>query len=585
MSRQVIEHNRVLEFTSGTIPDTTQATITPAPPLDVSARLLADHFSGAHAFHLPWFQRAYAWDDEHAARLLADIVFALRQGKTNYFLGHVLLAGLRQDTRLALIDGHQRTLTLTIIFALLRDCAPTAEDAGRVDRLIREPGFSEIAIATKSGFRLQPQPSISEFVAAFVQQPGSTLREPQDDEITPSETEQIIIENRNRLRSLLSEFTTSPDNWHALTNFLLNSCYLVVERVDDQEEAWSMLALEESTGLPFHSSERLKNSLISAVPRNCQEEANQKWERWQSRLGSDDLTRLMHHVRSLLFERRSNQPLEQDLIKRISATGYEDLFDRHIGPNVENFIALKCGKLGPWRQRSAVAAALTPLHWLERDFWLAPALKWLSINGPQHSETATFFRCLDRLSWLLRISSNDPVQHERHFLRLCREIEPGRKVAQIPALTITDQVRNDAIANLMSRTFFEKKYSRLIMRRIGFELGTDPGEIDGIEATIEHVLPRRPDNDSYWRQQFKSKNAIKDSVHRLGNLAILSLAENQKAGVKPYPEKRYLLRRSKFAPTRQAAAHDAWTPETIEQRTLALTNVLLAAWRLPRVTA
>lgn len=585
MSRQTAEHNQVLEFApepSRDIPATKRPS---RPPIDVSAHFLVDHFSGEHAFHLPWFQRAYAWDEEHAERLLADIKFALHQNKTHYFLGHVLLAGPRQDTRLALIDGHQRTLTLTIIFALLRDSAPTPEDANRIDRLIREPGFSEIGASTNTGFRLQPQPSICDFVARFVQAPGGTNCEPQDTDLIPSETEQIIIENRNGLRALLDEFATSPQKWHALTNFLLHSCYLVVERVDDQDEAWSMLALEESTGLPFHSSERIKNSLIAAVPREHQEEANQKWERWQSQLGSDDLTRLMHHVRSLLLQRRSNQPLEQDLIKRVSAMGYEDLFDNHIGPNVENFIALKSGRFGPWRQRSAVAAAVTPLHWLERDFWVAPALKWLSINGAQHPETATFFADLDRLSWLLRISSNDPVQHERHFLRLSRQIVPERKVAEIPALAITEQVRKEAIANLTSRTFFEKKYSRLIMRRIGFELGSDPGEIDGDRATIEHVLPRRPDADSRWREQFRSKGAIKANIHRLGNLAILSLKDNQKVGNSAYPEKRNCLKRSKFTPTRHAAAYDVWTPEIIDERTRVLTNVLLAAWRLPGVAA
>lgn len=344
-----------------------------------------------------------------------------------------------------------------------------------------------------------------------------------------------------------------------------------------------MLALEESTGLPFHSAERLKNSLISAVPRDRQEQANRKWQIWQSQLGSDDLACLLHHVRSLLLLRRSNQPIEQDLIRRISAEGYEELFKHQIEPNVANFVAMKSGRLGAWRHRGTLAAALTPLQWLERDFWVAPALRWLSVNEHQSLETVKFFIHLDRLSWLLRISSNDPIQHERHFLRLCREIAPGRRVAEIPALKINDQMRNEAISNLTSRTFFEKKYSRLILRRIGLALGADPGEIDGVEATIEHILPRRPEPDSEWREKFKHKNAIKDSVNRLGNLAILSLKDNQKAGIKPYPEKRNVLKKSRFATARHAAAYDDWTQATIEARTLAMTNLLLKAWQLPTI--
>ena len=551
------------------------------PPLNVSIQLLEHHFTGAHAFHLPWFQRAYAWDEEHSAQLLADIVAAMRLEKSHYFLGHVLLAGTTSEPRLALIDGHQRTLTLTILFALLRDRAPTPEDSIRVERLIDAAGFSEVGIPGVSGFRVQPQPAIAEFFATYIQQPGGTKLDAQDHEERLLEIEQGIIKNRTRLGSLLDEFTRTPEQWHQLTNFLLQSCYFVVEHVDDQDEAWAMLALEESTGLPFHSAERLKISLISTVPRESQKDASQKWGHWQSQLGRDDLLLLMHHIRSLLLGRRSNQPIEQDLIKRLSTDGYNELFDNHIEPNVRHFLDLKQRSVGNLHQRKTIARALDTLQWLERDFWVAPALKWLNVNGSGHPETAEFFTQLERLSWLLRISSNDPIQHERHFLRLCREITPDAPLMSLSALVVTSEMHTGTLNNLLSRTFFEKKYSRLILRRISIELGADPGEIDGQSATIEHILPRRPDKDSAWRKILKDKNTIRNSVHRLGNLAILTLEHNQKAGVQLFDKKRPILKQSKFALAKQAATYSEWSPDTIEHRSRTLINILLAAWQLP----
>lgn len=555
-----------------------------APPLKVAVRLLEDHFGGESAFYLPWFQRAYAWDEEHAARLLSDVTQAMQDEKPHYFLGHILLAGPEGAERVALIDGHQRTLTLTIIFALLRDMAPTPAEGDRLAKLLSlasaPPGSIDAAPATI--WRLKPQDPIAPFVERFVQASGATLHEVTDTDPAPSEIESNILDNRNRLRVLLEQNLATPDDWRRFVDFLLTRCYLVVEQNPDEDDAWAMLAVEETTGLPFHSNERLKVSLISAIDRQRQPEASLKWEKWQARLGQDDMQRMVGHVRAIRLGYRSTKPLEQDLIWLMSKDGgYETLFDNHIGPGVAHFLDLRERDVGPWRLRKVIARPIQKMQWLERDFWVPPAMKWLTDKGARDPETAEFFTQLERLSWILRISSNDPVQHERHFLRLCKQIRPTARLADIKGLAISAAMHDATLSNLLSRTFFEKKYSRLILRRISAELGSDSGDIDGVNATVEHVLPRRPAAGSPWRKAFPGKNAIKENTHRLGNLAVLSLAHNQEAGIEPYEVKRQLLRRSTYALARNAAVAADWTPDVIERRSRDLVNLLLKTWKLP----
>jgi hypothetical protein len=554
------------------------------PPLEASVKLLSEHFGGPNGFYLPWFQRAYAWDEEHAARLLSDIWQAMTQGQSHYYLGRVLLAGPPGKSTLALVDGHQRTLTLTILFALLRDRAPAPAWKARLQGMIAatEPWQTgEEGIV--SNWRLATQSAIAPFVEGFLQADQATDRDIADTDNPPTEIETTILDNRNRLKALLDQLVRAETDWHRLAEFLLNRCYLVVEYIPDEEQAWAMLALEETTGLPFHSAERLKVSLISAIPRARQQEASVKWENWQSQLGADDMHRLLHHVRSLVVGYRSTKPIEQDLIRTISKAGaYEPLFDGHIDPAVKQYLAIREHKVSAWPLRRPISRLIRQMQWLERDFWVAPALKWLITNGASHPETLRFFTHLERMSWLLRISSNDPVQHERDFLRMCREIEPGNTVDAIPTLRVGDALREATLSNLLSKNFFEKRYSRLILRRISAELGLDSGDIDGVRATIEHVLPRNPPPTSPWRKAFRGENAIKDHMHRLGNLAILSLEHNQEAGVQPYSAKRKILKRSNFSLARDAASLSDWTPSTIERRSRALVNLLFEAWRLPK---
>lgn len=559
-------------------------------PLTIKVQSLEQIFGSQPAFHLPWFQRAYAWCEEHAARLFGDIVRAIETERSHYFLGHVLLAGPPEAASVALIDGHQRTLTLTILFALLRDRAPTAEGRQRLHKAISaEPGKRltphHPASQSAGPYHVATQPSVSAFFARYVQDPGATAldTEDYDDELT--EVELRIIENRRRLASLLDAYLDDEDNaaqrWQELAEFLLARCFIVVERVADEFEGWDMLATEEATGLPFHSAERLKISLISAMPRNEQDDASRRWEAWQAQLGRDNLHRLVHHVRALELGHRSNQPIEQELIRRMKLNqGGAVFFDKLLAPNVTHFARLLASDFGDDEAGRTISRAIRYMQWLERDVWVLPALRWLELFGAKATDSAVFFQRLERLAWFQRIATNDPVQQERRFIRLANEIAMGRTIDQLEGLAIEPKLRDDMRKNLLSRTFYDKRYSRIVLRRICAELGEDPGEVDGNTVTVEHILPRRPPRGSVWLDEF-NKGAIGNCVNRLGNLTLLSFEDNQRLATHPFEEKAPVLANSKFAISRDAASVETWTAREIEMRSLRLARFLFERWELP----
>ena len=149
-------------------------------------------------------------------------------------------------------------------------------------------------------------------------------------------------------------------------------------------------------------------------------------------------------------------------------------------------------------------------------------------------------------------------------------------------LAIEPKLLKPALDNLRSRTFYDKHYAGLVLRRLCLNMGSDPGPIDGDHMTLEHVLPLRPKSGSNWLRVFRDQKTVSDYANRLGNLACLTFADNQSAGSNDYSAKRPILANSGcIISSKFAATYDTWTPERILARTESLIQDLFRKWELP----
>lgn len=92
--------------------------------MDAGKRTINDIFNGNRILEIPFFQRAYVWDEEQWERLLEDMETVSNTNKP-YFLGSVILkqqpttTGNRVGDQRTLIDGQQRLTTLSVFFKVL----------------------------------------------------------------------------------------------------------------------------------------------------------------------------------------------------------------------------------------------------------------------------------------------------------------------------------------------------------------------------------------------------------------------------------------------------------------------------------
>lgn len=535
--------------------------------ISVSVLSLKDLFSDDFHFRLPYFQRAYAWQTEQVGRLLSDIIEAMRagEGRRGYFLGKLMLAKKKGHPDTALVDGHQRVMSLTLLFAVLRDLESDPLVQERLSGFIRGRDL-----------RLSPQEAIAPSCQRFVQAPGATSVEPEEDLDILSETERNLIENRNYLRAELSSVEFTPDVRHALVDYLAEQCCVMVSSVEDEDVAWAFLRTEEETRVDFSKSDRAKFNLLSIVPAGERMECQRIWEACEALLGATDMHTLLGHLRTLKRRRQSGKPVEVEIAEsfKFNVAGAGSSFLKaQLQPAAERLAALRHTGENPF----GVGEYAERLRWIDVQLWVPAALLWLQ-NKRDPGETQLFFRQLERLVWMMKIAGFDPTKQHNRIVQLLGEIDRGIAVAKMREFDVTAEMRDKALANLRSPSFDAKHFSSRVLRRISVVLGQDPGPIERDRLTIEHVLPRAHDPKSGWRTLFPTVRSVKQYAHRLGNLTFLSPEENQAADAFDWGVKRPILAASQCLLSRRIAEAQEWSPPQIYARTEDLIGILFKEW-------
>ena len=101
---------------------------------------LSKIFSEEFDYHIPAYQRPYAWTEEEAETLFDDLWDFFRAEQTdNYFLGRIDFIKEDDKPHADVIDGQQRLTTLTILLAVIAFCLK-GENKSNCYKYLQEPG-------------------------------------------------------------------------------------------------------------------------------------------------------------------------------------------------------------------------------------------------------------------------------------------------------------------------------------------------------------------------------------------------------------------------------------------------------------
>jgi hypothetical protein len=551
---------------------------------------LGQLFANPHLVQTPPYQRSFAWKQKEANRLLDGLSASLEfEGESGvaeeYFLGTMLFIEVERPTlRLALqfsrqprvldvVDGLQRLTTLTILFCIIRDLDELG-GAKRNERLaaaVSRPGAN-------AHHRLMLRDPDEAFFHAYVRRRGATRIEPPRADLPPSQTN--ILEVREHLLQSVREL--EPDQRRRLADFLLDRCHVVVVSTTGIDRAHRMFTVLNDSGKPLDRHDILKADLLGSVPYPAMDRATKAWDEAKLVLGKefDSLfshIRIMHGrasaqvisgIRSIAAEAGGGQAFIEQVLQP-AACAYDDILAaRHSGPG----------------HSQEISCLLTYLGWLRgHSDWVPPLLLWWLGKGGEPAELAWFLRALDRLAYGLRILGYGTKRRASRFGAVVHAIRQGRDVKSTASpLSLAREELRSIHHNLRDLHARSAPMAKLVLLRINDHIAGAPQGVPFEELSVEHLLPRKPGVNSPWRECFPDPAERDRHTESLGNLVLVSKAQNDKAGNLDFARKRDVLFNTAGAPHLPVNAYvsrqSQWTAQQIREREAQLLHHLQELW-------
>ena len=528
--------------------------------------------TGPQRLKVPYFQRGYAWQQEHADRLVMDLIsHATGEAVMDWYpLGAIILARREGEAEADVADGHQRLITLIILIATLRDLETEPQRRQRLARCILDaegrPRFTTLQ-------------GTSDLLLAAVQVEDATAAAIDDAELDLSPSETAILDNRSLVRQRLEAL--GAEQRRLLADFLLERTVLVVVTVAEESAARLLFSTMHETGIKPKAADLLKSRVLGRCTGVTREKAQGIWEGLEARLGRDRMDGLFLAVaaikaRALVVE-HPDVALGQAFDFE-SPDAAERFVLEHLKPIGAHHVDMLNAGLDPHARPGPVFRRLQYLSWVIRhDTWRLPALHWLSRSGNDDPDTLTFLRRLEALAWVQMIRAEEAARRDRRYFAVLDEIDRGRALSPGGPLEVLPAEREAARAILTGPNLARRPYKLFLLLRLNSIHEGDDAVTITPDATMEHILPQRPAPGSRWTEDYAPGTEVNSLKHVLGNLTLLTEPEQNRAANREFEAKRSIYAGSAFVLSQRLATEVAWRPDDIRARTARLADDFMAA--------
>lgn len=229
-------------------------------------------FIGASGTQLviPVYQRVYAWTARQCDTLWAD---AMRAGaaESSHFIGTVLygnepceetFAECGIETRLAVIDGQQRTVTVLLLLAALRDYLreSDAELAEELDVRYLHVAGAQIAGTSGAARQMPAKIILSRVDRATMEAVVEGMPMPEGDDLSAN-----VQDNYGHFRSRMAEDSFSPEDAETLLAGL-RRLLIVAAELEPEDRAQLIFESLNAKGMALTTADLIRNLLLVNLP-------------------------------------------------------------------------------------------------------------------------------------------------------------------------------------------------------------------------------------------------------------------------------------------------------------------------------
>ena len=557
---------------------------------------LSKIFSADYEFHIPPYQRPYAWTTDEAGKLFEDLIDFYQSAnkdkdgklRTVYFLGSIVLIQRDKDYEFDVVDGQQRLTTLTILIATLIHVFSTAENKNEFIEYIKQPQSKSKGLPEK--MRLFLREKDEKFFCENIQQCNFEKLEKQNI-ANLNDSQKLILKNTNIFIEKLKEQFSTEEQLEKFGMFLMSNCYLVVVSTTDVDSAFRIFSVMNSRGLDLLPTDILKSEIIGKIQTADQKKYTEAWENEEEALSREGFAELFSHIRMLYTGQKPVKTLKEEFVEAVVKNQEfptsEKLLDDLVFPCAKAFeeISTQSYKCKPSDFAKDVNNYLKWLNRIDISDWKPAAIAFHIQHQNDAEYLAWFYKKLERLAAYLFISSATAQERITRFRDVVNEIKVGKDSLDAPLKSIElNEVEKSAMLDILEGDIYDNltwlRCKYIVMRLDGF-VSDKAAQYDQKIISIEHILPQEMSKE--WKRSWKGAEH-EEWLNKIANLVLLSRRKNAQAQNYAFDvkKKKYLQtdNTSSFALTSQVLEKTEWTPKIVEERQKELMKIFKKKWEL-----
>jgi len=582
-------------------------------------------------YFIPRYQREYSWNRWHWESLFDDVI----ENNPGYFFGSIICINQTTDAlstqKLEIIDGQQRLVTISLLFAAVYQTLKQLED--EIDDDCKNELFNlknKIILKRRDDqIRITPQIQNNNYndYRAVLSEIGVIKH----CDIPLYAGNRKIFRAYRYFQERIVQLSKNGNNQlETIMAFLdkISQASMVKIEVASHADAYTLFESLNNRGMPLTAIDLIKNKLLAHLDRIEPGQVDHHFEQWNLLLNflSDDYGIQERFFRQYYnaFKDDLNIPFRIEGEKKKDPLGplatrsnlihiYEKLINKDAKECLQKII--KAGRqysLFLFRnQDDALNGLIKPLKDLERIQGAPSYLLMLYLMEQKEHLKLDINHIFEIIELLVRFfvrRNLTDLPPTRDLNRLFMSIV--NKIAKIEGDSVINVIRNELIAVSATDAIFQSKLegpiyeensgvTRFILCTLAEKGMTRETKVDlwRIENkqfiwTIEHIFPQGERIPLAWinmiadGDELKAKEYQQTHVHKLGNLTISGF--NSALGNKSFEEKRDRADREGHRVGYQnglklnedLAEKDKWSIEEIDVRTTKLVNMAMELFKM-----
>lgn len=562
--------------------------------IDAKEKAIRDVFHRDYAFSIPPYQRPYSWGTEQAKTLLSDLLSACSNFTvgmdanriTPYFLGSIVVIKQENQPEAEVIDGQQRLTTLALLISALRTLFADEKRKATFGEFVLEQGDPLVGTQDRCRLVLRSRDHTF-FETNFLRHPTLTHLPGLLAGIL-SDSQKHLAENAQAILAELGKLDSN--NRDKLAAFLLQHTYLVIVSTASLESAFRIFSVLNDRGLDLTVADILKSEIVGQIPTATQDAYVTKWEDAEVELGTQRFAELFSHIRMIYDRKKLRTTVLEGFRSSVHVTNPTLFIDNELLPLADAMqvifqLDFECA------DHSLEKQANQALRWLLRigdQDWVPVALCLLTKYADTPATVVARLVELEKLAavlWLNRFDVNDRIER---YGKILEEISKDKSKSSIlPSLKASAEEKTKALDAISGDVYNLSPASKrtFVLLRLDAALSSGEANYTFDSITVEHVLPQTPDANSKWLQWWTDPVIRGQSVHRLGNLALLNRRQNSAALNWEFDKKKekYYQKKtggSPFQITSRVLRESEWTPAVFTRHQTETVAKLKDVWGL-----